>query len=356
MSTPTILKGTLETLEPAYGGSVHRVQVADVDDFYRQNRTSFDRYGERHYLQSLGIPPSFFLRHKGPFQQEIVQAQKPLVSANKSVKGILVLEIDGKVRYAAPDKGQSTKDPGALYGLTAENGWKQLKMFTPLGLMRYVKGLHTLAPDGTWTAAPTAEYVPCVFTSLSVFGTRLPSLDVGHFKQLCSNGLVDTRYSATVSFKDSSQSPLLLAKIAEAMYATVCGAREGTAALVNHWKARGATPKDARVILNELLGRSIVPKSMILDSFSHVSRIEENKPVEETSPTSISNEYDIMDMLTYYAHELTSLSAQTKAEAGVFRFFADRAESTGFRTRIVGVNPEKVWAGVLPKQTNPVLN
>lgn len=310
---------TNRVLEPegnAFGHSVFSFPSDQVDSFYQENEFAFEKTGKASYLRSMKIPATFFGEQPPGIKRDILISQK---SKYPSKRALLLLDSNRRVVFSGPKLVEgTTHDPSEILQLKEGDGSYKAALDLSTGYARYTR---------TYSNKPASEakvaYLPAMFLQVPVFYGKDFLVEVGLFRQICTNGAVDRTGSKGVKIKVADFNPVMFLAMTETLLSSLKKAATGYDGFISKLKEKAISLNEARIFVNGLLEKEQLPRTSLLKVVGQLDLIEAAKEVEAESPAKIETMFDLFDLFTFWTSRLPSFSSQTKGAAGVFRTFFD---------------------------------
>ena len=310
-----------EYLGRSFGGEVFSIPVGGLTDFYRKNWGDVSEgSGRTSFLSSCGIPPAFFDQRIEGLKESLITDIKAGVESKTD--SLLALVQNGQVQYVAPNGPLGWEGPDKVLEMDTEK-WSPLNQCLRSGMVRYVNLPETLEVD---------SYITAAYMNLPIFYQKPVTFEMGMYKVRCSNGMIDG--------VNINKFKMPAGKFSKDVFSSFVGGVMGVMnqlvrphqKLVEYLKGKELSLSGARDILNQMRtyeGSDGVPKSLLKPLKQHVDALSEGEEVGVAAPQKIETEYDLLDTVTFYAHEeYEILSQQRRAEESAFLWFHKRHQGS----------------------------
>lgn len=308
-----------ERLGEGWGGIVHRLPVEQVDQSFWEDQDQFTERATKKVLSSLGIGHTLYEGLSAPLQRELLTTQRRSLQ-DEGADSFLLLERGGLIDFLAPEQEVGWEDPADLLDLQEDEGWQWLSEDLSAGKYRFVNQPQALKE------AARGDYKPSLFFNLPIFYAAPVHLELGMFKIICTNGMVDVQTTLPIQLKlgdrmSADTFRLLLGGMQSAL-PQLEGQYTG---MFNALRERPITPNDAIDLMIDFREDHKVPSYFLQQCMTHFDLLLDDMRVDENSPQAIETEYDVLDTMTYHAHNrISTMRTQNAAEREIYNFFSRR--------------------------------
>lgn len=292
----------------AFGGKVYFVNKEYI---HTVNFDDFTPTGKRSFLAACKIPYSFFNKQPEAIQKELIISAK----AHISTTNIALLMIEDKIEYCSTVEDTITTivDPFEMFPILAEVNASLRRRDFLSGIDRYQITLTDVEPN---------EYIPAGYVDIPILYAGKMTFEVGLYKGVCSNGLLDVVNSTKVALTQKQINPATIGTI-------ISGVVNGLHSLdyssfMNWLKASELNLPQAKQFVEELISNKTLTKTLSVAITKHLDFIQSDSlkaldglPV----PTAIKSKYDLLDVITYYCKSQPSVGMQKKVESAIFDLY-----------------------------------
>lgn len=303
-----------ETIGESFYGEVVKLPVGEIAEFFVSENEQISKTGRHSLLKTLGIPPSFFDLHDEGLQMDILHAQRSIV--RERYQDIDLLKVDGVYEFAAPHSHLSVIDPSRALGVSVDDGWTLLREDLPRGVYRFVYRQEISETE--------KAYKPATFLHVPIFYTSHIVMELGLLRGICLNSMVESAKRTKMLWNVNSLEDGMLPSIISSIVPKVAiEASKSYARLIETSELSGLSLIEAQNILNGMLSEEspIMAKTLLVRSMKHLEDIEENRDVLGPVPKAITSSMDLINVLTYYAKELPSVTSEVKATGVIMELF-----------------------------------
>lgn len=301
------------------GCNVIEVPTESVVDFYETFKDRFEPTASRSFLKAMRIPPGFFLKQPANLQKDLLVAQQG--EAREHSKEFLLLFDEGnRVQYVGPKGKFGCDDPLTILSEDG-TGWKCLRTDFRVGYQRFITDNVSVKDRN--------DYTPAVFANVPILYMGQLRLNVGMYKVICSNGMIDAVSVSTIRLGTEAVDRPIFSSIVSGIRKAVLTLDNTYGELLKSLKGRELTSTQGREVLTQMMNSKVCPKTLLKSIEKHIDLLAEGGEVPKNSPKSIENEYDLLDAATFYSQDLPSVTSQERAESGVFRYLYENHAGDG---------------------------
>jgi hypothetical protein len=306
----------LENIGEAFSGAVYKLPVDKLDSFYNDSMDLMSESGRKAFFRTIGVPQAFFERHDADLRMDIIIAQKAIV--REKGLDIDLLYFNGEFQFAAFHSEYAIKDPREFLGIDPSRGWLLLREDLNRGIFRYVYRGEIDKDE--------VNYKPVAFIDCPIFYFAPVKMEMGLLRAVCFNSLVEPKRNHRMVWKPTELGEGLAEIIARVAQTVSMNAVDTYADFLNHYEGSKMTLVEAREMMNNFLLEDPrrIPKSVVVECQKTLDDIEDEHVIDGPVPKKITSEMDVINLLTYYAKDLSSVSAQTRTEGRLMNMFWEK--------------------------------
>lgn len=295
-----------------FGGTVYEAPVSKLEEVFFDSELKFSDSGKSWLLHASKTPESYFSKQPTSLQRDLLSSMKTEIKQDS----LLLLKSDGEdgmIDYVCLDKEQDLTDPvsifdEALAGL--DDAYLLRRKSLSSGAVQYIFRQDTIEKD---------EYVPALYLDVPMLYNGDLKLELGFYKVRCSNGMMDSVNSSSISMKPEQFSPDIFKALATGVFNALHSNFGKYQEFFNFLKNVEITPDHALEVLKGMYEAKTVSGHLGSMCNKYFSLVKSGREVDPLLPTEFKTYYHFMDVLTYYSQKL-GFSGQKKMERNTFKF------------------------------------
>ena len=161
------------------------------------------------------------------------------------------------------------------------------------------------------------KFMPCGIINAPLFYDRQIAVNVGLYRQICQNGMIAAAAASQFNFSANSREDFMIIE-------NMPNILENFKPMAEQFNRLGEMPLNNEDAINVLRNigetRELYPKLIVM-CMKHLFDLAEGLEPPKNSPTEMTNYMDLLNLVTFYAHELPSMGSQAQGEKQAFNFF-----------------------------------
>lgn len=296
----------------AFKGEVFRAKVDDLDNLLFDPELKFSESGAYNLINKIGKSPyGYFIQQPASLQRDLLSSMK----ASITKENILLLKQDDAFVYCSLDRDIEMLDPQVKFKDAFKNpeNWELRREDNHRGIHRYVYN--------DVKNVQVNDYVPTVYVDMPMLYNGNMRFEVGLFKLVCSNGMIDKVASNDLSLKPASFSDQIVSPIINGVLQSLVSTTDDYNAFLNYLRHCELSIPDAKSLIGRMIEAKTINAFVLFNAMKYLNLMEHNKQIEDTLPKEFHSKYDFMDVITFYAQKAIGNNSQKIVEEKIFRYF-----------------------------------
>lgn len=300
-------------LGSSFEGDIYEIDTEDITSI-RPLDEQFSDTGFKSFMKLLSVPSGFYKKRSEPVRRDILFDVKQ--GLRQKTEKVWALTRNGVVEYMSMPSIIDSQDLSQLVDLCPANGWILRGEDLNQGVRSYVYRLTDYMD--------AQNFLPCIYLNAPVLNSGKFDFSLGYYREVCSNGLMDTVWSTKLSLKEDDFSVEAFPAIVGGFSEVLKMANTSIIKFQDDLKSTavlGVEP--VRAELEDIDESGQLPSKLVSQLHHHLDLLEGEKEVPLESPKEITNDFDVLNLFTYYARSYDSLKAQSRCEGKIFEYFCD---------------------------------